>query len=446
MHKDSSQSTKEIIKNYTVIRNENKAILFQRDGLRLHPIDYQLALQLEALIQRVDDIDDTSSLWDKINEITLLLGSLNIDIPKETKGIKEFEENKALNKLLSSMPQVHYLHKMAINVSNACNLRCTYCYANQGVFNTPEEFLMSAEDIELSVRRFAEKFDYIENVQFMGGEPSLNPIALEKTVHVFRALVDEGKLKEMPRHFGMVSNGVNFTQKFHDVVKEHKMGITFSLDGPKEVHDAVRKQPGGQGSYDKVRENIKRIKDLTGQYSFEATFSKQHINCGMSLIDLCQWFFDEFGTRILHAPIMHSTPGSSSEPYALSFEDELEEMCAVTNWGLENLLNGQFLMHSFTSRILESFQTKRRNMRICMAGSGLLTVSTKGDVFPCFMLTDQDPFYMGSIKKDDFLGVRAAAVLKVLDQFDLLNHPECQKCWVQPLCFGCKGGNWQGNI
>jgi uncharacterized protein len=127
---------------------------------------------------------------------------------------------------------------------------------------------------------------------------------------------------------------------------------------------------------------------------------------------------------------------------ALTVDEKIRQLTAVTEWGLENLLQNQYLMHGFTHRLLQSFREKKKKISICPVGNGMLSVSANGDVYPCWMFIDEKPFYMGNVKKDDFLDIRAAAVIKVLNQFDLNTSPECRKCWIQSLCFGCRGSDW----
>jgi uncharacterized protein len=440
---EAQNKIKQRLKEFKVLEGDSFSVLFDRQTYNIKIISKEPAAKLSSLIEAVDQIPDQDMIWQEIEDILNYFTDVDVSIPQTIQGIEESKKNESsaeAKSLREELPPQKYLNKLAINVSNACNLRCAYCYANQGVYGNPNEFLMSVADVELAVRRFAEKFDYIEHIQFMGGEPSLNPKALAKTVEIFREMTDKGAFKAMPT-FGMVSNGVSFTKEFWQVIKEHNMSITFSLDGPKEVHDAQRIDTGGKGSFDRVVANIHQLKEEGLNYDFEATYSRAHLNYGMTLSGLCQWFYETFNLRVLHAPIMFAGSGDA-QAMALTSEEQIQALCDVTQWGLGNLLKDQYLMHGFTNRLLENFLNKHRAGRICPAGSGVLTVTAKGDVCPCWMFADEEPFYMGNINKDDFLSVRAAAVLQTMDQYDLLTDPNCQACWIQPLCFGCKGNDW----
>jgi uncharacterized protein len=432
-------SLKRQLKSLTVIQNDSQAVLYDRGSLTLLPVAQQPALLLAEVLQNVDYIPPESAAWEVIDEL-LKNYSASIDF-NPLKGLAPPPPPVPGDLIRNNIDPHRYLNKLAINIANDCNLACTYCYANEGLYGTPERSLITPDEVEAVVMSFANRFDYIENVQFMGGEPSMNPGAIQRTGEVFERLVAEGKLPGFPQ-FVMVSNGLRFTRTFLEVVKRFKAKVTISLDGPPEVHDFIRIKTNGSGSYDAIRRTIKEAQCEGIEIDFEPTFSKRHLDCGVHLIDLCQWFYDEFGVPVLHAPPM-SENRYGTEPLALSAEDKIVEFCAVTEWGLDNIFErGRYLMHSFTERLIGSFDTRTPNKSICPAGNSMLSVSTKGEVSPCWMFTDEEPFVLGHIADADLLGDHSRRVLENLHQYELHSHPECRACYMQPVCFGCKGGDY----
>ena len=428
------------LEDLTVLQGDSRAVLYDRETLAILPLAPEPARLLAQVIEGAGDLSDESSAWEVIEEM-----------------LDNYTASAEFNPLEGALPRMppapgddirdkitpeRYLNKLAINIANDCNLACTYCYANKGMYGTPERGLISEDEVETIVTRFAERFDYIENVQFMGGEPSMNPGAIERTGEVFERLVSEGKLPAFPK-FTMVSNGLRFTRKFLDVVKRFGAEVTISLDGPEDVHDFVRVKLNGGGSYKAVRRSVDEAKGEGIEIGFEPTFSKRHLDCGIHLIDLCQWFYDEFGVPSLHAPPM-SENRYGTEPLALSAEEKMVEYCAVTEWGLDNLFERDlYLMHSFTERLLGSFDKRVANQSICPAGNSMFSVSTSGEVSPCWMYTDEKPFSLGHVTDEDLLGEHSKRVLEeTVHRYELHSHPECRACFMQPVCFGCKGGDY----
>jgi radical SAM protein with 4Fe4S-binding SPASM domain len=125
-----------------------------------------------------------------------------------------------------------------------------------------------------------------------------------------------------------------------------------------------------------------------------------------------------------------------SDGLGLSPQEKMREYCAVTEWGIDNLLvRKRYLLHTFTMRILASLETRKRQSHLCPAGNALLSVSVNGDIAPCWMYTDEPLFDMGHVDDAEFPAAKA-------DRNELQSHPACRHCVIQPLCFGCKSADY----
>lgn len=435
----SNVITAKRIENYWAFTDGSEGLIFDRESLRLFPVASNVAQILDEILHSANQLDEDSHATASLTQILECFHTQ--DLPNPLAGFTPSDRPKISRQAEHRAKASRYLNKLAINVANDCNLACTYCYANKGLYGTPNRSLLSTNDIEHFIKRFSERFDFIEGVQFMGGEPSMNPDSIEQAGMTFRKLVDDGVLLDTPS-YTLVTNALKFTKRFLDVCKNMNIELTVSLDGPEEVHDAVRILRNGKGSYQKVRSNIEMALEHGVAVEFEPTFSRAHLNHGMSLIDLTQWFNNEFDVRTLHAPPMsenrHETGG-----FGLSAEDKIREYCAVTEWGIDNILERQlYLMHSYTERLLASLETRKKNTHLCPAGNSLLSISTQGEVSPCWMFTDETPYRMGHVNDKGLLGEKAQQVIDNLERFELHSHPECRACVIQPVCFGCKGGDY----
>jgi uncharacterized protein len=428
-----------IPKEHWAFSDGTSGLLFNRQSMRLFPIESELARTLGSILQQVDQLEPNSPSASAVADI---LNAFNAqELPNPLAGLLPPERQSGASVPRSQVKSSRYLHKLALNVTNDCNLACSYCYANKGVYGSPTRALLKDHDAKRYVELFADRFDYIERVQFMGGEPSMNHSAIRQTGEAFRRLVDEGKLLGVPR-YTLVTNGLSFSQNFLDVCKEMQIELTISLDGPERVHDAARVRRNGRGSYAAVRKGIDRARSSGLIIGFEPTFSRAHLNNGMNLIDLVEWFHAEFGVTTLHAPPM-SENRHEKDGLGLSSNEKMREYCALTEWGIDNLLaRKRYVLHTFTARILASLETRKPQSSLCPAGNSLLSVSTQGDIAPCWMYTDEAPFDMGHVADGDLVGAKAKEVAKLLDENELYSHPACRPCIIQPLCFGCKGGDY----
>ena len=92
-------------------------------------------------------------------------------------------------------------------------------------------------------------------VVFHGGEP-----LLMGKEYLRNALSHSGFRDGVLRPI-LQTNGTVFDEEWLELFLEYKVRIGVSLDGPKEVHDAVRKTIGGKGTHDRIKGNVARMRE-----------------------------------------------------------------------------------------------------------------------------------------------------------------------------------------
>ncbi len=140
-----------------------------------------------------------------------------------------------------------------LHVTNACNLRCAYCYLGK----TSET--MSAETGRLAIEAIfrsavANGFRAVK-IKYAGGEPTLNfDRVIELHRHAQALAAQHGLLLD-----GVVlSNGVSLSDRMLDAMQAHSLRLMISLDGIGATHDAQRVFANGQGSFAWVERGIER--------------------------------------------------------------------------------------------------------------------------------------------------------------------------------------------
>ena len=100
-------------------------------------------------------------------------------------------------------------------------------------------------------------------IAFHGGEPCLiGPEKFERWCGRARAVLG-GMLR-----LGLViqTNGTLLDPTWVELLRKHNVGVGISMDGPREIHDAVRVDHREQGSYERVERGVKLL--LDGGVSF----------------------------------------------------------------------------------------------------------------------------------------------------------------------------------
>lgn len=157
------------------------------------------------------------------------------------------------------------LHSAHFQLTHRCNLECVFCGQSKGLLASKELEMSAAEWIRVAsqLKKEAEKNALTPGVMLWGGEPLL--------YNGFDFLAQT--LKNDGFRLSIVSNAT-LLNEHADVVKNCIDNINISLDGDRKLHDSVR----GAGVFDKVKENLKLIKNRKGKLTFLCTISDLNVD------------------------------------------------------------------------------------------------------------------------------------------------------------------------
>ena len=188
-----------------------------------------------VLFSALDTVETTG-------EIRALLGDAGLDEPP------------AIDDAAVSDPP---LHALSLAVAQKCNLGCTYCYAQQGEFggaakNMSQETAFEAVDLLVDGAEPGARL----NLAFLGGEPLVNRTVLQAAT---RRAADRAARRDVSVTFSVTTNGTLVRPADGEFFEEFGFAVTISLDGPREAHDVLRPFKGGQGSYDRIMNNVRPL-------------------------------------------------------------------------------------------------------------------------------------------------------------------------------------------
>ena len=151
---------------------------------------------------------------------------------------------------------------LVVKIAQRCNLNCSYCYmyqhADQSWRQRPP--FMSEETFGHLLTRIEEYCDGRPGremyITFHGGEPMLmDPQQFDRFVSMARE-----KLKDRVS-LGMQTNATLVSDEWIEVLKRHDLRVGVSLDGPPELHDLVRIDHAGRGSYSQTVQGLQKLKE-----------------------------------------------------------------------------------------------------------------------------------------------------------------------------------------
>ena len=158
------------------------------------------------------------------------------------------------------------LGEMSLVVTDACNLRCTYCphstQTNNEFYRKHGKNSVCDEVLELAADYFSANCEDGSILGFFGGEPLLNFSAIRNTIIKVRRLVNYKK----DIAFTVTSNLSYISTEMIDFLAENNVLLLVSIDGPKNVHDRYRRHKNGKGTYQDVKSNLDLIKSRNINY------------------------------------------------------------------------------------------------------------------------------------------------------------------------------------
>ena len=147
---------------------------------------------------------------------------------------------------------------LIVKVAELCNLNCSYCYLyqheDQSFRRRPKVMTDAVFDRMLGrVEEYrARRAPHQMSLVFHGGEPTLIGAARMARLAA-RAREVLGKVLA---DLSMQTNATLLDEQWVDVIRQHRIRICVSVDGPPEVHDAVRIDHAGRGSHAATLEGL----------------------------------------------------------------------------------------------------------------------------------------------------------------------------------------------
>lgn len=330
---------------------------------------------------------------------------------------------------------------VTFQVTDACNLACTYCYQiNKGhrkmSFEVAKKFidlLLNSDETNSYINPKISPFIILE---FIGGEPLLEIDLIDKIMDYF---INQCFEKEHPwatRYcISLCSNGVLYfepnVQKFFNKHKNH-LSLNITIDGNKELHDTCRIFPDGKPSYDlavaAAKDWMDNKKGFMGskitiapenvRYVFEAL--KHMIDLGYEEVN-ANCVFEE-GWKLEHAIELY------------------KQMKKFSDYLIDNNLDNiycSFLEESF-------FKPKdiKENDNWCGGTGAMLSCDPDGYLYPCIRYMEssigdeQLPLRIGHVNTGIETTKEEKEIIKCLNCITRRSQ-STDKCFYCPIADGC---------
>ncbi len=164
-------------------------------------------------------------------------------------------------RLLRRRPADFPLQTLVLNLTNQCNLSCQYCYEyGEDKVATPEgkpkfmDFETAKSSVDFLLEQSAGRRHV--HITFFGGETLMNFPLLKQVVGY---ATEQANAQSRFIDFSLTTNATLLTPAIIEFLSENRIGVTVSMDGPKEMHDKLRVFANGRGSYDIVEAKVRAL-------------------------------------------------------------------------------------------------------------------------------------------------------------------------------------------
>lgn len=351
--------------------------------------------------------------------------------------IRPLGEAQAPRAQLPPMP--FPLATLVLNVTNKCNLTCTYCYeygedrltegsGSKGAGKPRMEDDTARQSIDFLLRSCGDRPQV--SITFFGGETLLNFPAIRAATEYAEQRAAAVRKRV---HYSLTTNATLLTDEVVDFLTKHRFGITISIDGDRQEQDRHRTFQKGVGSFDVVAPRIRHLIATNKERKGRSIGARVTLTSGAAPVPATYHFltqelgFDEVG----FAPV---TAGLGRE-YALGekgYERLLREFGELAEDYVAAALRGADHGFANLNDLLRELHQGVNKAHPCGAGLGLLGVSTEGELGLCHRFVESKSHAVGSVTTGIDEGVRTT----FLQQAHVDRKTDCTQCFARPLCAG----------
>lgn len=355
----------------------------------------------------------------------------------------ELEASKVLNTpcdTFAKKKRTGEIKALCLHICNDCNLRCKYCFADEGTYHTTERAYMSEEVGKKAIDFLIANSGRRNNleVDFFGGEPLMNLGTVKKIVEYARS---REKQSGKSFNFTMTTNCVLLNDETIDWLNKEMHNVVLSIDGRECVHNAVRKTVNGKDCYNIIAENAKKFAAVRGDKSYyvRGTFTARNLDFADDVIALNDMGFDQISIEPVVTDIEDLKITKEHLPKILAEYERLAGLYIDRRKG-EKWFNFFHFMID-----LEGGPCVVKRLTGCGSGCEYLAVTPTGGIYPCHQFAENKDYYMGNV----FDGKIDVAISERFAENIVTNKPDCTNC---PAKYYCSGGcvannlNFAGNM
>ena len=258
-------------------------------------------------------------------------------------------------------------------------------------------------------------------VDFFGGEPLMNFDVVKQIVAYARSIEKE---KGKNFRFTLTTNGMLIDDDVIDFCNKEMSNVVLSLDGRKEIHDRLRVDYKGNGSYDVIVPKFKKLVEARGDkgYYMRGTFTHANPDFTNDVFHMADLGFTELS--------MEPVVAKPDDPAALTPEDiEIvkDQYEILAKDMLRREQEGRPITFYHYMLDLKEGPCIYKRISGCGSGTEYMAVTPWGDLYPCHQFVGEEEYKLGNI----YDGVTNEKVREEFRSCNAYARPDCKDCWAK---------------
>jgi len=312
--------------------------------------------------------------------------------------------------------------EVMISLSNSCNLRCIYCYAETGSEIKTLPWASIVQTISQLFKYAVEFNRKTVEITFHGtGETFVKWETLVKTVDLALSI----KPKNVDVDFSIVTNGTLVNTERANFLAKHNFFITLSIDGLSEIQNRQRPKANGDGSFDDSINGLKLLLKAGIRVAIRSTITGDNQREMPEFVRYCI----ELGCKNITL-MPFSAVGRGVDGITPLDKDIF----------VKNFLDAQKIASDFRVNLrMPGAEISKSRISICGACGKNCEVTPSGDISCCSRVTKKDDplskvFFIGKVTEQGFY-IDQDKVDELVD-LNIYSYQECSVCFAKYQCSG----------
>ena len=231
------------------------------------------------------------------------------------------------------------IRKLKLSLTQECCLSCTHCFVDKSGRKT-----ISLPDARRGLEFFLSSPGKHKKLELAGGEAFMRFRLLKAVVAAAEALA-RAHSKEL--EIWVASNGLLLTRERLEFLKAHRIVLSISVYGTAATHDAIRKLPGGGGSFAPLRRRVATVLSVLGADRVTALLCVHPGHMASFYEDFTG--IADMGFKVINIECVHGIPWAPAASRAFK-----KGMAAILDFVRARIEAGDFLVPEYFIHILRS--------------------------------------------------------------------------------------------